>query len=159
MAPLNAIVHRYQRQGGHDYATQLKILENYVQHVVQYIAQHGKDLIIMLAVNYSTIRNNLKDYCDKVTDENETVIVTRKDEKNVVILSLEHYNALSKRARNAEYLDKIDRSLQELSEGKAISFTMDELEAMETMAKSEIYALVQKRRAQALFGLISTMLL
>lgn len=113
----------------------------------------------MLAVNYSTIRNNLKDYCDKVTDENETVIVTRKDEKNVVILSLEHYNALSKRARNAEYLDKIDRSLQELSEGKAISFTMDELEAMETMAKSEIYALVQKRRAQALFGLISTMLL
>ena len=40
----------------------------------------------MLAVNYSTIRNNLKDYCDKVTDLHETVIVTRKDEKNVVIL-------------------------------------------------------------------------
>ena len=37
----------------------------------------------MLAVNYSTIRNNLKDYCDKVTDSQETVIVTRKDEKNV----------------------------------------------------------------------------
>ena len=37
----------------------------------------------MLAVNYSTIRSKLKDYCDKATDENETVIVTRKDEKNV----------------------------------------------------------------------------
>lgn len=35
----------------------------------------------MLAVNYSTIRNNLKDYCDKATDECETVIVTRKNEK------------------------------------------------------------------------------
>lgn len=44
----------------------------------------------MLAVNYSTIRNNLKNYCDKATDDYETVIVTRKDEKNVVIMSLEN---------------------------------------------------------------------
>ncbi len=35
----------------------------------------------MLAVNYSTIRNNLKTYCDEATDNSETVIVTRKDEK------------------------------------------------------------------------------
>lgn len=46
----------------------------------------------MLVVNYSTIRNNLKSYCDEATDNNETVIVTRKDEKNVVILSLDKYN-------------------------------------------------------------------
>ena len=52
----------------------------------------------MLAVNYSTIRNNLKSYCDKATDENETVIVTRKDEKNVVIISLEQYNSMMKAA-------------------------------------------------------------
>jgi len=50
----------------------------------------------MLAVNYSTLRNNLKGYCDKVTDENEIVIVTRKGEKNVVILSLDAYNSSSK---------------------------------------------------------------
>ncbi len=37
----------------------------------------------MLAVNYSTIRNNLKSYCDQATDNNETVIVTRKNEKNI----------------------------------------------------------------------------
>ncbi len=37
----------------------------------------------MLAVNYSTIRENLKSYCDKVTDEQETVIVTRKGEKTL----------------------------------------------------------------------------
>ncbi len=75
----------------------------------------------MLAVNYSTIRNNLKSYCDKATDENETVIVTRKDEKNVVIISLEQYNSMMKAARNAEYLAKIDRSMQQLErrEGKA----------------------------------------
>ena len=28
----------------------------------------------MIAVNYSTIRNNLKGYCDRATDENEIVI-------------------------------------------------------------------------------------
>lgn len=72
----------------------------------------------MLAVNYSTIRNNLKDYCDKATDLQETVIVTRKDEKNVVILSLERYNQLEKAAKNAEYLAMIDRSIAQLEAGK-----------------------------------------
>ncbi|MBS5368970.1 MAG: type II toxin-antitoxin system prevent-host-death family antitoxin [Coprobacillus cateniformis] len=72
----------------------------------------------MLAVNYSTIRNNLKDYCDKATDSQETVIVTRKNEKNVVILSLERYNQLEKAARNAEYLAMIDRSMAQLEAGK-----------------------------------------
>ena len=71
----------------------------------------------MLAVNYSTIRNNLKDYCDKVTDKHETVIVTRKDEKNVVIISLEKYNQLEKAARNAEYLAMIDRGITQLESG------------------------------------------
>lgn len=72
----------------------------------------------MLAVNYSTIRNNLKDYCDKATDSQETVIVTRKNKKNVVILSLERYNQLEKAARNAEYLAMIDRSMAQLEAGK-----------------------------------------
>ena len=72
----------------------------------------------MLAVNYSTIRNNLKSYCDEVTDNGETVIVTRKGEKNVVILSLEKYNQIMKAARNAEYLSMIDRGIEQLESGK-----------------------------------------
>lgn len=72
----------------------------------------------MLAVNYSTVRNNLKDYCDKATDLYETIIVTRKDEKNVVLLSLEKYNQLEKAARNAEYLAMIDRGIAQLEAGK-----------------------------------------
>jgi len=84
----------------------------------------------MLAVNYSTIRNNLKDYCDKVTDEFETVIVTRKDEKNVVIISLEEYNALMKARRNAEYLAQLEISRQQVTSGDVVVKTMAELEAM-----------------------------
>lgn len=71
----------------------------------------------MLAVNYSTIRGNLKAYCDRVTDDNETVIVTRKDEKNVVIISLEEWNELCRAARNAEYLGAVDRSFEQLRSG------------------------------------------
>lgn len=81
----------------------------------------------MLAVNYSTIRNNLKDFCDKVTDDYETVIVTRKDEKNVVIISLEQYNAMQKAIRNSQYLDMIDKSMGELEAGGFVTKTFEEL--------------------------------
>ena len=36
----------------------------------------------MLAVNYTNLRDNMKTYMDKVTDDYETMIVTRKDNKN-----------------------------------------------------------------------------
>lgn len=85
----------------------------------------------MLAVNYSTIRENLKSYCDRVTDSNETVIVTRKDEKNVVIISMEEWNALQRAARNSDYLGKLDRSVKDLKSGRGVTKTIDELEAME----------------------------
>jgi antitoxin YefM len=48
----------------------------------------------MLAVNYTTLRDNMKTYMDKVTDDFETMIVTRKNNKNVVMLSEEAYNNL-----------------------------------------------------------------
>ena len=81
----------------------------------------------MLAVNYSTIRKNLKDYCDKVTDDYETVIVTRKDEKNVVIISLEEYNEMQKTIKNMKYLTMIDKSMAELESGKFVSKNLEEL--------------------------------
>lgn len=34
----------------------------------------------MLAVNYSTIRNNLKNYCDEATDNKENRLVYNIDE-------------------------------------------------------------------------------
>ena len=46
----------------------------------------------MLAVNYTTLRENMKTYMDKINDDYETMIVTRKDNKNVVMLSEESYN-------------------------------------------------------------------
>ena len=42
----------------------------------------------MLAVNYSNLKNNLDSYCDKIIDNFETLIVTRDNEKNLVIMIL-----------------------------------------------------------------------
>ncbi len=84
----------------------------------------------MLAVNYSTIRSKLKDYCDKASDNNETVIVTRKDEKNVVIMSLDKYNDIMRAVRNAEYLDMLDISMEQTRQGKVVEKTIEELEEM-----------------------------
>lgn len=62
----------------------------------------------MIAVNFTTARNRFKDYCDKVTDGAETVIVTRKAEKNVVIISAERYNELEKAEKDVAYLRKYE---------------------------------------------------
>ncbi|MDO4621899.1 MAG: type II toxin-antitoxin system Phd/YefM family antitoxin [Eubacteriales bacterium] len=48
----------------------------------------------MLAVNYTNLRDNMKTYMDRVTDDYETMIVTRKNNKNIVMLSEETYNNL-----------------------------------------------------------------
>lgn len=46
----------------------------------------------MLAVNYTNLRENMKSYMDMVTDDYETMIITRKNNKNVVMVSEETYN-------------------------------------------------------------------
>ncbi|SCJ97406.1 Antitoxin YefM [uncultured Eubacterium sp.] len=46
----------------------------------------------MIATNYSQVRDNLKCYMDKVTEDYEPVIITRKNNKNVVMISEEAYN-------------------------------------------------------------------
>jgi antitoxin YefM len=88
----------------------------------------------MLAVNYSTYRNKLKEYCDRVTEDNETVIVTRKSEKNVVVMSLDEYNNMMESLRilkNPSYFIELFQSLQQLQQGGIVVKTIEELEAAE----------------------------
>jgi len=46
----------------------------------------------MQAINYTTARNSLKSIIDEICDNNEEVIVTTKNDKSVVIMSLDEYN-------------------------------------------------------------------
>lgn len=75
----------------------------------------------MLAVNYTNLRDNMKTYMDKVTDDCETMIVTRKDNKNVVILSEDAYNNLMENAYvmgNKSNYDWLMDSKAQLDNGK-----------------------------------------
>jgi len=87
----------------------------------------------MLAVNYTTMRNNLKDVLDKVSDDCETVIITRKEEKNVVIMSLEQYNNLVENdfiLGNKKYYNRLLESKRQIEQGRTVSKSTAELEAM-----------------------------
>ena len=87
----------------------------------------------MLAVNYSTLRNNLKSYCDRATDDAETVFVTRKDEKNLVMMSLESYNNLMEnifvRSNHKNY-QHITEGIRQLEGGNTVNNTPDEWEKL-----------------------------
>ncbi len=48
----------------------------------------------MNAVSYTDLRQNLKTYMDKVYNDHDPLIVTRKNNQNVVLLSIEEYNSL-----------------------------------------------------------------
>jgi antitoxin YefM len=48
----------------------------------------------MDAVSYSDLRENLKNYMDKVYDDKDALIITRKDKKNLVLISIDEYNSL-----------------------------------------------------------------
>ena len=80
----------------------------------------------MIAVNYSNIRENLKAYCDKVNENNETVIITRKDNKNVVLISQDEYNNMlnnMKILNDPNYLIKLYKSIKDIenTDGNIIS--------------------------------------
>jgi antitoxin YefM len=48
----------------------------------------------MNAITYTDLRQNLKTYMDKVIQDNDPLIITRKDKKNVVLISIDEYNSL-----------------------------------------------------------------
>ena len=72
----------------------------------------------MIEAKYTDVRNNLKSFCDRAYDDNETILVTRKGARDVVILSLDRFNALEKELRNMQYLARIDRAFEQLYAGE-----------------------------------------
>ncbi len=83
----------------------------------------------MIAIKPIDLRAKLKDYMDTAFN-GEPVIVSRKQNRNVVIVSEHEYNELQKAKRNAEYLAKLDRSLAQLKNGDVVVKSMEELERM-----------------------------
>ena len=65
-----------------------------------------------------------------MTFNGEPVIVPRKENKNVVIISENDYKELEKARNNAAYLARLDLADEQIRQGKVVVKTMEELEAM-----------------------------
>ena len=48
----------------------------------------------MNAITYTDLRKNLKTFMDQVYDDHEPIIVTRKNNQNLILISIEDYNSL-----------------------------------------------------------------
>ncbi|MBR0307756.1 MAG: type II toxin-antitoxin system Phd/YefM family antitoxin [Mogibacterium sp.] len=75
------------------------------------------------------VRANIKKYFDMACN-GRAVMIPRKENKNVVILSEEEFHELEKAKRNAEYLAKIDLANEQIRTGQIVVKTMEELETM-----------------------------
>ena len=85
----------------------------------------------MLTINYATLRENMKYYMDKITDDSETLIVTRKDNRNIVILSEESYNNLMENIHvmgNKANYDWLMESKAQLENGHCATHELIEVE-------------------------------
>ena len=85
----------------------------------------------MLAVKSVNVRDNFKEWCDRIS-MGETVVVSRPRNENIYMINEAEYNSLQKAKQNAEYLAKIDESIENHRKGDTISFTIEELRQMES---------------------------
>ncbi|RHM62905.1 MULTISPECIES: type II toxin-antitoxin system Phd/YefM family antitoxin [Coprobacillaceae] len=85
----------------------------------------------MLAINYSTLRSSMKKYFDIITDSIETIVVTRKNGNNIVMMSEETYNNLIENSyltQNKKNYDWLMESKSQLESGKTIDKDIKDLE-------------------------------
>lgn len=77
--------------------------------------------ITMKAISYTAARSNLAKTMEHICDNHEPVIITRKNERSVVMLSLEDYEALEETAyllRSPKNLKRLIESISQLENGK-----------------------------------------
>jgi antitoxin YefM len=77
----------------------------------------------MNAVTYSQARENLAETMDKVCDDHSPIIITRKNERSVVMISLEDYEALEETAyllRSPKNARRLLESIADLEAGGGI---------------------------------------
>ena len=83
----------------------------------------------MIAVKQVDIKANMKKYFDMVF-QGEQIIVPRKRNENVIVISEQEYNELQQIKRNVEYMKMINKSMKEAKDGNFIAKSIEELEEM-----------------------------
>lgn len=88
-------------------------------------------LPIVKATNVTNLRKNIKKQFDYVTDSNVTLIVTRNDDKNVVVIAEDEYEKLMRNINNMTYTLKLLKSAHEADNRDFVEVTFAELETYE----------------------------
>lgn len=77
----------------------------------------------MKALSYTALRNNLAKTMEKVCEDHEPVIITRKSKEAVVMLSLEDYESLEETAyllRSPKNARRLFESISQLEKGEGM---------------------------------------
>ncbi len=80
----------------------------------------------MKVVNYTDLRLNLKKWLDLVVNDVEELIIKRKDNKDLVLISLEEYNSLKETSYLLSGKNK-DILLKSVKESKSGNTTAHDL--------------------------------
>lgn len=77
----------------------------------------------MKVVNYTELRLNLKQWLDSVIEDVEEVIIKRKNNKDLVLISLEEYNALveTNYLLTGKNRDVLLASIDDIKKGKKVN--------------------------------------
>jgi len=85
----------------------------------------------MDSINYSELRANLKTTMDRVSENHEPVIITRKNRSNLVLLSYEDYSAIEETAyllRSPKNAQRLRESIKSFNEGKGLERELIEVD-------------------------------
>jgi antitoxin YefM len=83
----------------------------------------------MKALSYTALRRTLAKTMEEVCDDHEPIIITRKSEGAVVMLSLEDYESLEETTyllRSPKNLKRLVESIVQLEQGKGLEKALQE---------------------------------
>jgi len=75
----------------------------------------------MKALSYTAVRSNLAKTMENICDDHEPVVITRKNERSVVMLSLDDYESLEETAyllRSPKNMKRLIESISQLENGE-----------------------------------------
>ena len=83
----------------------------------------------MKALSYTALRRTLAKTMEKVCEDHEPIVITRKSEGAVVMLSLEDYESLEETTyllRSPKNLKRLVESIAQLEQGKGLKKALQE---------------------------------